>query len=242
MHMKNRWLLIFMGIMFFFACTHQVINPGNGNDGGNTGGNGGGGGNPGDSLVCFEEDILPLFLSNCAKSGCHDSKTHQEGYVFDSYNNIMRKGIDPGNAANSKIYQVISGQSGGDEESDIMPPPPNQPLSKDQVDLIAQWINEGAQNTTNCSNRCDTSSYTYSSAVRPILDLHCIGCHNNSTQNGGVDLTTYTGVQTVAVNGKLAGTINWDPGYPPMPQGGTQLSECNITQIMKWITAGAPNN
>jgi hypothetical protein len=84
--------------------------------------------------------------------------------------------------------------------------------------------------------------FTYSGAVRPILDLHCIGCHNNSVQNAGVNLTTYTGVQTVALDGRLAGVINWDPGYPQMPFGGEKLSDCNITQIMKWIDAGAQNN
>jgi len=27
-----------------------------------------------------------------------------------------------------------------------------------------------------------------------------------------------------------------------MPQNGNKLSDCNITKIEKWITAGAPNN
>jgi hypothetical protein len=247
MTMKNRWLFIVAGIVFVFACTHQISNPGNGNNGGGTGGSGnggggGGGGNGGDSLVCFEEEILPLFQSNCAKSGCHDAASHKEGYVLDSYDHIMRNGIDPGNANGSKLYQVLSNQKGGEEDDEIMPPPPNQPLSQAQIDLIGQWINEGAQNTTNCSNHCDISLFTYTGAVRPILDLHCIGCHNNTTQNGGVNLATYTGVQTVALNGKLAGAITGASGYPQMPPGGQKLSDCNITQITEWINAGAPNN
>lgn len=240
----NKKVVLVSAIIVFFACKHQVLNPDGGNkNGGDTTGNGngnGGNGNGGnnDSLVCFESEILPLFQSNCAKSGCHDAASHQEGYILDSYNHIIAKGIVPGNAKNSKIYRVIT--TSGDE--DIMPPPPDQPLTKQQTDLIAQWINEGAQNTTNCSFGCDTSLFTYSGAVQPILQLNCTGCHNNNTQNGGVNLSTYSGVQTVALNGKLAGSINWSQGYVAMPQGGQKLSDCNIQQITKWINAGAPNN
>jgi uncharacterized membrane protein len=239
---KKKALLIITGtslfILLFFACKHQVLNPvGSNKNGGDTTGNGNGGGNN-DSLVCFEEQILPLFQSNCAKSGCHDAASHQEGYVLDSYSHIVAKGITPGNAKNSKIYQVI--KSSGDE--DIMPPPPDKPLTNEQINLIAQWINEGAQNTTHCSIGCDTSLFTYSGAVQPVLESHCTGCHNNNTQNGGVNLSTYNGVQTVALNGKLAGSINWSQGYVAMPQGGQKLSDCNIDQIIKWINAGSPNN
>jgi len=241
MRMKKKMLLIATGIVIFFACKHQVLNPGSG-DKGNGNGNGNGGdtsvtGNN-DSLICFEEEILPLFQTSCAKSGCHDAQTHAEGYVLDSYNHIVSKGIVPGNSKQSKLYKVISGK--GDE--DRMPPPPNSPLSQTQLNLIAQWIDEGAQNTTNCSGGCDTSVFTYSGAVQPILATHCVGCHNNTTQSGGINLSTYSGVQTVALNGKLSGTINFQQGYPQMPPGGQKLSDCNLTQIMKWINAGAPNN
>lgn len=240
----NKRILFIAAIVIFFACTHQALNPNGGNNNGGNGngnggnGNGNGGGGSGDSIICFEEQILPLLQTNCAKSGCHDAASHQEGYVLDSYNHIISKGIVPGNSKNSKIVQVMS--SKGDE--DIMPPSPNTPLTQQQVNLVAQWIDEGAQNTTNCSTGCDTSLFTYSSAVQPILELHCTGCHNNTTQNGGVNLSTYNGVQTVALNGKLAGSINWSVGFIAMPQGGQKLSDCNIEQITKWINAGAPNN
>jgi len=237
--MKNLRLVIVMGmgIGIFFACTHEVPQPVTGT-GGNTGANNGGGGNnQQDSVICFESEILPIFQSNCAKSGCHDAASHEEGYVFDSYKGIM-EGIRPGRPDDSKIYEVITSK----DKDDRMPQPPNEPLTGTQIGLIEQWINEGAQNTTNCAIECNTDLFTYSGAVRPVLDQHCIGCHNNSVQNGGVNLTTYTGVQSVALDGRLSGVINWDAGYPQMPFGGEKLNECNITQIMKWIDAGAQNN
>ncbi len=38
------------------------------------------------------------------------------------------------------------------------------------------------------------------------------------------------------------GSVDHLPGYPAMPKGGTKLSDCKLTQIRKWIAAGAPNN
>ena len=68
-----------------YSCQHKAEAPqpaSNGNTGG-TGGTGGtGSGSTGpDTSLCFERDILPIFISNCAKSGCHDASSHQEGFV-----------------------------------------------------------------------------------------------------------------------------------------------------------------
>jgi len=32
------------------------------------------------SAICFDSQVLPIIYSNCAESGCHDSKTRAEGY------------------------------------------------------------------------------------------------------------------------------------------------------------------
>lgn len=242
--MKKASVFILATVLTVVACKHQILNPSDGNNGGNNGGGNNGGGNNEDTTVCFEADILPLFQSNCAKSGCHDAASAQEGYVFDTYDNIVKKGIKPGNASDSKVYEVMI--ASGD---DRMPPRPNAALTKEQTDLVAQWINEGAQNTTNCGTACDETIFTYSGAVRPILDIHCIGCHNSADAGGGIDLTLYDGtgsgndgVKQVALDGRLVGTITWASGYSPMPKGGDKLSDCNISQITKWVNAGAPNN
>lgn len=222
-----------VSFIVIYSCHHEIINPGDGSN--NGGGNGGGGGNN-DSLVCFESDILPLFTSYCAKSGCHDARTKMEGYVFNSYSNIVVKGIIAGNSVDSKVYKVLL--PGADNK---MPPRGNTSLSANQVALIKKWIDEGAKNTTGC-NVCDTALYTFSGAVNPILTASCLGCHSGSGASGGIDLTTYSGVLAVVNNGKLLGSIKHQAGYVAMPQGTSQLSDCNIAQIEKWINSGAPNN
>lgn len=233
--MRNKSFIIIAIIAVLFACKHEIINPitDPGNGGGDGGGNNGGGN---DSIACFEGDVLPIFISNCAQSGCHDSRSHQDGYVLDSWENIVRKGIKPGDADGSKIYQAMIAT-----DEDRMPPPPNAPLTNDQTEMVKRWINEGAKNTTNCTG-CDTTNFSYAGAIAPILSLNCVGCHNTNNAGGGIDLSIYSGVQEVALNGRLVGSVTWASGFSKMPQGGNQLSDCNITQITKWVNDGAKNN
>src|SRR5215471_17516863 len=121
-----------------------------------------------------------------------------------------------------------------------MPPKPYSSLSSTDIQSIKVWINQGANNNE-CTDGCDTTLFTYAGAVQPIMAAYCQGCHNANLLNGGIDLSTYSGVQTVALNGKLIGTITHAAGYPAMPQGGGQLPDCQIQQIEKWVQAGAPN-
>jgi hypothetical protein len=196
---------------------------------------------PEDTTICFESQVLPIFQSNCAMTGCHDAITHEKGIILTSYNNIMNsdgENIIPNNPAASEVYDVIT-------ENDIdkvMPPPPNALLSAEQIAIIRQWIIEGAQNTTGCNTGCDTALFTFTGAVKPIITNNCQGCHSGNTPGGGFNLTTYSGVQTIAQNGKLLGTIKYMQGFSAMPKNGNMLSDCKITQIQKWIDAGALNN
>ncbi|MBG9375627.1 hypothetical protein I5907_05240 [Panacibacter sp. DH6] len=230
--MKRISLLLIVAAGLFFACKHQVINPDGGGDGNGSDTTGNNGGN-GDTLVCFEADVLPIFQTSCAKSGCHDAATHEEGYVLDSYANIVKKGIDPGRPNDSKIFEEIVD---GD-----MPPNGEPNLTNEQIATIRQWILEGAKNTNNCSS-CDAAVFTYSAAIAPIMTTNCVACHSATLQNGGVNLSTYEGVKSAANSGALIGTVTHAAGFSPMPQGGNKLSDCNIAQIQQWIDDGMKNN
>lgn len=198
-------------------------------------------GNGGDGVkdsVCFEKEIQPIINSNCAKSGCHDAITQEEGYDFSSYFGIL-EAVEPGDPGDSKLMEVLT-----ETGDDAMPPPPNQPLSQDQVDLISQWIREGAGINIDCNIQveCDTSNVTYSETVSLIIQTNCLGCHNTSATGGGIILNSYSTVKEQVNNGKLWGAINWNSGYQPMPQNAAQLSDCDISRIGIWIDEGAPNN
>lgn len=187
--------------------------------------------------VCFQSDVLPLFLSNCAKSSCHDATSHAGDYILDGYASILHKGLAPGYALNSKIYTVMF-ETGNDR----MPPLPNTDLTAAQKSLIGKWINEGSRNTINCNISCDSSQFKYGANVSLIISFFCLGCHSGTTPSAGIDLSLYTVVNQVAVSGRLVGAVTHAPGYSAMPNGFNKLNDCQIAQIKKWVAAGALNN
>lgn len=239
--MKNKIVYVLFslitGLFVLNACRHEILNPGNGSGGGGTGG----GGNLPPTSNCnpdsvyFVNDIMPLISSNCTMSGCHDNITHADGVNLTTYNKIMGY-VRPGDAANSKLYKVIIKTDG-----DRMPPPPMAPMTTAQKALIQKWINQGAKNNS-CIGSCDTTVFTYSGAVKPIMDNKCAGCHNPSNLGGNIDVSTFAAVRVVALNGKLYGSIAHQTGYSPMPKNAAKLSDCEIRQVQKWITAGSQNN
>ena len=232
--MKKSMILVVTALVVLYACQRQVSSPNNQPDAlvissemqDNIN-------NAKAEPVCFEAEVLPIFQSSCAKSGCHDVTTHEEGYVLDSYQHIMKKGIKPGEPFDSELFEVIlSGE---------MPPKGNPDLTDEQKITIGKWIKQGAKNTTGCSS-CDTSQYTYSGAVTVVMQDNCTGCHSGSNPSAGIDLSTYKGVRKVALDGRLMGSITWAPGYSRMPKNAAKLDDCSITQVGKWVDAGAPNN
>lgn len=115
------------------------------------------------------------------------------------------------------------------------------PLSQAQIDLIKNWIDQGAKNLS-CQNICDTTNITFGGSIRSIIATKCVGCHGGAAPAGGFDYSTYTGVKAKVNDGRLWGAINQLPGFSPMPKNGAKLSDCEIAQFKKWIDAGAPNN
>jgi hypothetical protein len=90
--------------------------------------------------VCFETQIKPILQTSCGMAGCHGPGGDAESFSPDSYQSIMSI-VQPGSAAKSTLYQVITSVNGGN----MMPP--NQPLTKEQRTLIMIWIEQGAKST-----------------------------------------------------------------------------------------------
>ena len=184
--------------------------------------------------ICFQEDVLPIFISNCTMSGCHNAKQHEAGYDLSNYEGIM-KGVHAKHPLSSEIYDVIKGNNPS------MPQNPYPKLTRLQVNTIRRWIQQGAQNTSHCSS-CDTSNYTFSGRINTIVQTWCIGCHNATSTGGGYDFSTYKGVVAAITANRFLGSIQQTAGYSPMPQNSGQLSSCDITAIEKWILQGYPDN
>ena len=239
MRIKIRSIVITSSMIVFMtlnSCIHELpypkgAGPGTGTGGGTT--------PPPVAVVCspdtvyFQNTVLPLLNSSCAMSGCHDAVTHKEGVNLSTYASIMSTGgVKAGTPGSSKLYNVILNNS--------MPPKPAAPFTQAQKDIISKWIAQGAKN--NVCNGCDTATFTFTGAVSPMMNTYCKGCHNPASLGGGIDLSTYDGIKAQALNGKLMGSITHASGFSAMPKGGSILSDCQIKQVQKWISAGTLNN
>ncbi len=187
-----------------------------------------GGGDGGSSYInpraCFTRDILPVLVSRCATTGCHDAISHKEGYIFASYTTSMTA-VRAGNPGNSKLYQVIKFSSGEEK----MPPAGKSQLSVAEIDSIGKWIGYGALNE-NCGEVCDTiNPVTFSGNIWPVMQTSCTGCHSGTSLGGGIALANYSNVKAAATNGSLMNSLR-GTGVLKMPMGGS-FSACRIRQF-----------
>jgi mono/diheme cytochrome c family protein len=186
-----------------------------------------------DTTVCFSRDILPILITNCAMAECHDEASHKDGVVLTSYESAMHL-VTPGSINKSELYEVITET----DPEDIMPPLPRT-LSKAQINLIAQWIREGAHNGT-CTedSLCDTTNVTLDADVGPILAKWCICCHGPVDPGAGINLTIRSVVEAESRSGRLMRSITHDPSVARMPPSGPKLDDCSIKKIQVWIQQG----
>lgn len=188
-------------------------------------------------VVYFVQDVLPLLVSSCAQTGCHNTASHEDGIILESYEVIMSHAdlVVPGEPGESELIEVL--YETGD---DLMPPPPNAPLTAEQINTLTRWIEQGALNLS-CSE-CDTTSVTFSGSILPLLSTSCAGCHSGASPDGGVDLTTFSNVVTAINANNLMPSIRQEAGASAMPPAGNALNECQIHMFELWIADGMPNN
>ena len=163
--------------------------------------------------VDYDSEIQPIFNSKCIQ--CHGSSA---GLNLSSYANIMQGSMNgdviiPYDHAASELWKrVNSGQM----------PPGNNDLTNDQVDLIAQWIDEGALPEAGSAN-CD-EGYTH------IEDLP-----DNLVNNNNEDQCFFN--EDLAVINNLI-TLN-SLNYSNLLETGVQ--SWNTSRLVSWVLTYTPN-
>ena len=159
------------------------------------------------SQVNYESQIQPIFNNNCVF--CHQNGGSATLNLA-TYSGVMSGGwsgpaIIAGDYQNSLLYQRIIQPTGTDGSM-----PPNDPLSQAQIDLIAQWIEEGAgnslitdnvflpkehtlhQNYPNPFNPSTVISFSLSKEEFVSIDIYDInGTHMISLFNGKKNIGTH---------------------------------------------------
>ena len=91
---------------------------------------------PDTPAISFKDEVMPIIVNNCAKSGCHDGRGE---FSLQDYHDISAK-VHAGDARKSELYKVINKLWGGKAM------PPDGPLSDQQITVIYTWIMQGAKN------------------------------------------------------------------------------------------------
>ncbi len=100
-----------------------------------------------DNGISFGRDIQPIFDQNCIN--CHPSSGNLDLRAGNAYNNLVNvdasgysgKLVVPNDPDNSILYKKIDGSNAYGSNM-----PLGGSLSATQINMIKQWITEGAQN------------------------------------------------------------------------------------------------
>lgn len=89
-------------------------------------------------------------------TGCPDRTLHQRLTQLDAWmcSNPLLKYVVPNSTATSRLHQIVSGNPTGNGKCEkspgvpntAMPPAPAAPLSAGDLQILTDWINQGAQN------------------------------------------------------------------------------------------------
>jgi hypothetical protein len=95
------------------------------------------------------------------------------------------------------------------------------------------------------------SNVSYAEHIAIVFELKCVSCHNTSLREGGVDLSTWSGIiadPRIVFPGSdstsvLVWTIEYRPGFSPMPPLQYRgLVPNHVEGVRTWIREGAKNN
>jgi hypothetical protein len=86
------------------------------------------------------------------------------------------------------------------------------------------------------AGNCDTTIFTYSKAIYPLMKGSCMSCHSTQTPV----LKTHDDIASNA--NKILACIKRTATFPMPPSEAAKVSDCNIIKFEEWIKAGKPDN
>lgn len=138
-----------------------------------------------------------------------------DGIRLDGYAALMNSPegdlVVPGSPGASELIEVLLET----DPDKVMPPPPANVLSAAQIDLISQWIEQGALNLSCVS--CDTTQVTFGGHIQPLINDRCVTCHSGGNASGSLQLTTHSQVVAAIQNRNLMDAVHRLPGISAMP-------------------------
>lgn len=98
--------------------------------------------------VSFKADVQPILAQSCLE--CHTAGGagyEKSGLLMSSYDDLMKGTrfgaiVKPGDSLTSTLIMLVEGRA----DPSIKMPHNKEPLSKEQIALLRNWVDQGAKN------------------------------------------------------------------------------------------------
>ncbi|MEZ6049532.1 MAG: c-type cytochrome domain-containing protein [Planctomycetaceae bacterium] len=212
------------------------------------------------SKVSFARHIMPILAQNCFD--CHGEQA-AGGLRMDTLDGLRAGGksgkiLVPGNPRNSLIMQSLI--AAGDKRM----PKDNDPLTRDQLINLNDWIIQGAEidrfeveeekSDKKSSEKIEiarptgSETVSFTGDIAPFLVRLCLGCHNDQQTRGGLSMVTFEKLLEGGESGEvlLPGDLENSRLFrltgglelPRMPNNDSRLNRKNYEDLKKWIEEG----
>ena len=194
--------------------------------------------------IDYGKDVQPIFTANCV--GCHKGANAPAGLQLDTPAGVLQgssseKVIVPGSARQSVLAERISDTTGNQM-------PPGGPLTKDQIAIITNWIDQGAKadvgagaKTVKTAAPVRTSFPASISAVssaameRTYLDAYCVTCHSGGDAPAGLQLDKLD-IANVQKDAEKWEKVLWKTRAGMMPPAGSARPDARTFEAMvSWM-------
>src|SRR5215207_3916668 len=115
--------------------------------------------------VDYARDVKPILAAHCYD--CHGASKRKGGLRLDSKLDVFQGGdrgespIKPGDAKKSHLMELVRG-----DDPDLYMPPKGKRLTKDEIDVLTRWIDQGANSTD--AGPVEFSKPTHWSFQKPV--------------------------------------------------------------------------
>ncbi|MBX7206957.1 MAG: SUMF1/EgtB/PvdO family nonheme iron enzyme [Verrucomicrobiaceae bacterium] len=208
---------------------------------------------PAFAKVDFMKQVKPILEGACTH--CHGEKEHKGDLKMISLDDMKKggengAGLVPGDLKKSPIYTTLLLEA---DDDDVMPPKKEGRLVKEQIDIIKQWIEQGADWPAGVV-LSETPRANFVKHIQPLLEENCVSCHTPQKHKGDWIITTKK--QAFDTGENAPNIVPFDPEksaayhltslaaddddlMPPKKSGGP-LAKDQVTMLKLWILQGAP--
>lgn len=203
--------------------------------------------------VDFMTQVKPLLEGACTH--CHGAKEAKGDLKMHTLEDMKKggengPGLVPGDLKKSAIYTTIILEA---DDDDVMPPKKEGKLVKEQIDIIKQWIEQGADWPAGVTLE-ETPRANFVKHIQPLLEENCVSCHTPEKKKGDWIITTKkqafeTGenapnivpfdLKKSAIYERTTLAEDDDELMPPKKSGGP-LAKDQVTMLKLWVLQGAP--